>query len=298
MRVTAIVVHWQDLGDTLGCVDSVRAEPGVDVLVVDNGSREPVGDALRGRARVVRSVLNRGYAGGANLGIEAALADGADVVLVLNDDVRVLAGATAAALAALGEDPRIAVVGPKVLAREDPARLWLAWGDVTWRQSLVALRGAGEPDGPPFGRARDVDWVAGCAMWIPRAAIEAIGLFDESFFAYHEEVDWCARARAAGWRVAYRPAAVVTHTGRGATGAAGSIRIRKYFAARNSVLFARKHASLAERAKLAAFLAGSLPLQLLWHLPRGTAAEVWLKIRGVRDALAGRPPPYDALGLR
>jgi hypothetical protein len=297
-RVTAVVVHWQDLGDTLGCVESVRSEPGVDVLVVDNGSREPVGDALHGRGRVVRSAENRGYAGGANLGIRAALDADADVVLVLNNDVRVLAGATTAALAALAEEPRIAVVGPKVLAREDPARLWLAWGDVTWRQSLVALRGAGKPDGPAFGRARDVDWVAGCAMWIPRAAIETIGLFDESFFAYHEEVDWCARARAAGWRVAYRPAAVVTHTGRGASGTAASIRIRKYFAARNSVLFARKHASLAERAKLACFLGGSLPLQLLWHWPRGTAGDVWLKIRGVRDALADRPPPYEALGLR
>jgi GT2 family glycosyltransferase len=291
-------VHWQDLGDTLGCVASVAAQPGVEAVVVDNGSREPVGDALGARAATLRLPLNLGYAGGANAGIRHALAGGADVVLLLNNDVRLAPGATAAALDALAADARIAVVGPKVLAREDPSRLWLAWGDVTYGQSLVALRGAGEPDGPAFSRARDVDWVAGCAMWMRREAFATIGLLDETFFAYHEEVDWCARAHAAGWRVVYCPHAVVTHTGRGAAGGKAAVRIRKYFAARNSVLFARKHARPLERAKLVCLLAGSLPLQLLWHWPRGTADEVWLKIRGVRDGVTGRPPPFEALGLR
>src|SRR5207237_769005 len=175
-----------------------------------------------GRGTGLRSPENLGYAGGANLGIRAALAAGADVVLVLNNDVRLRPGAAAAALEALGADRRIAAVGPKVLAREDPSRLWLAWGEVTWRQSLVALRGAGEPDGPAWDAPRDVEWIAGCAMWIRREALAAVGLLDETFFAYHEEVDWCARARAAGWRVVYRPAAVVTHTGRGGAGRGGA----------------------------------------------------------------------------
>jgi hypothetical protein len=72
----------------------------------------------------------------------------------------------------------------------------------------------------------------------------------------------------------------VTHTGRGAAGGRASIRIRKYFAARNSILFAGKHGSAAQRAKLGATLAVSLPLQLLWHWPRGTMGDVRLKIRG------------------
>jgi GT2 family glycosyltransferase len=298
MRVTAVIVHWQDAADTLGCVESVRAEPGVEPLVVDNASREPIEAALAGRARVIRSAENRGYAGGANLGIRAALAGGADVVLVLNNDVRLRRGATASALEALRADPLTGAVGPKVLAREDPSRLWLAWGDVTYGQSLVALRGAGEVDGPAFARSAAVDWIAGCAMWIRRAALETVGLLDETFLAYHEEVDWCARARAGGWRIVYCPSAVVTHTGRGASGGPAAVRIRKYFAARNSILFARKHASALQRAKLGCLLAASLPLQLLYHWPRGTAGEVWLKIRGVRDGLTGREPPFEALGLR
>jgi hypothetical protein len=300
-RTVAVVVHWQDPEATLACVASLAREPELAVLVVDNGGRTPIAAALAARAPAagcITSPVNRGYAGGANLGIAAALERGAEFVLVLNDDVEVRGGANAAALDLLDRDGRIAAVGPKVLSRADPGRLWLAWGDVTYRQSLVALHGAGEPDGPAFAAQRDVDWIAGCALWLRAATLRQIGAFDEAFFAYHEEVDWCARARAAGWRVVYAPQVVVTHGGRGSSAERRSVRIRKYFAARNTVLFARKHASLAERAKLAAHLAISLPLELVWHWPRGRADEVRLKLRGVLDGLFGRRPPFEALDLR
>jgi len=300
-RLGVVVVHWQDAGETLACVQSLAAEPPDDLVVVDNGSREPVADLLARHAPhadVVRVPENRGYAGGANVGIERVLARGADVVLVLNNDARLYAGAQAAARQALDADPRIAVVGARVVTREDPARLWLAWGEVTYRQSLVALHGADVTDGPAWRVARDVDWVAGCAMWFRADALRALGLLDETFFAYHEEVDWCARARGGGWRVVYWPEAVVTHTGRGSHGSARSIRIRKYFAARNTLLFARKHARLRDWVKLVAFLTVMLPLELVYHTARGSAADTRLKLAGLRDALLGRRPPFEALGLR
>jgi hypothetical protein len=298
--VTAVIVHWEDLADTRGCVESVATQPEIDqVVVVDNASHEPVGDDLRDLgARTLRSDRNRGFAGGANLGLRDALERGAETVLLLNNDVRLEPGATAAAARMLASDPRIAVVGGKVLLRDDPSRLYVAWGSVNWHQSLVTLAGAGAPDGAAFRETRDVEWVPGCALWLRAAALRALGFLDEEFFAYVEEVDWCTRARAAGWRVVFCPDAVLTHAGRGMTGNPRAIRIRKYFAARNSILFARKHARPHEWARLACFLAASLPLELLWHLPRGTAGDVWFKVRGIRDALANRRPPFEALGLR
>lgn len=299
-RTIAVVVHWQDPDDTLGCVASCAGECDA-VIVVDNGSREPVGERLAAAAPEavhLRNAENLGYAGGANVGIREAIRRGADVVLVLNNDVRLRPGATAAARRVLDADPRVAIVGAKVLAREDPTRLWLAWGDVTWRQSLVALRGADAPDGPRWNVERDVDWVGGCTLWMRTAALEAIGLLDEEFFAYHEEVEWCVRAARRGWRVVYCPTAVVTHTGRGSTGGDRAVRIRTYFAARNSILFARRHGTPAERAQLWAFLVGTLPLQLAWNALRGRAGVTWLKVRGLRDALAGRRPPFEGLGLK
>jgi GT2 family glycosyltransferase len=300
-RVVAVIVHWQDPEDTLGCVESIADDPDVETIVVDNGSREPVGPLLAARAPHATCILserNLGYAGGANLGMRAALARGADVVLLLNNDVRVLPGATAAALRVLDADARVAVVGAKVLTREDPSRLWLAWGRVTWRQSLVALEGADVPDGPRFAVERDVEWIGGCTMWFRAAALERIGLLDEEFFAYHEEVDWCVRAGEAGCRVVYAPDAVVTHTGRGTAGGSRSVRIRKYFAARNTILFARKHAGLGQWVWLTTWLLLSLPMQLAWNALRGRPGDAWIKVTGIVDALAHRRPPLERLGLR
>jgi GT2 family glycosyltransferase len=300
-RLAAVVVHWRDFDETLGCVRSLATEPDVEVIVVDNGSRDDAARRLAAEGPDVRcltSAENRGYAGGGNLGLRAALDTGAAVVLLVNNDARIVPGAMAAAVAALAGDPSIGVVGGKILRRDDPSRLWLAWGDLTYRQSLVALHGADVPDGPAWSQQRDVDWVSGCAMWFPRAALEQVGLLDEDFFAYQEEVEWCLRARRRGWRVVYAPQARVLHAGQGTSRDPRAIRIRKYFAARNAVLLARRHASLVQRAKLAACVGLSLPAELLWHALRGTPGEVGWKIAGVRDGLLRRRPPFEALGLK
>src|SRR5262249_9519752 len=157
-QTIAVIVHWQDVEDTLGCVASLEGEPDLSVVVVDNGSHEPVGALLARRVPgvvCIRSPEHLGYAGGANLGIRRALERGADTVLLRNTAARVQPGATAAARAVLHGDD-VAVVGPKVVTREDPRRLWLAWGRITWRQSLVALCGAEAPDGPEWNTQRDV----------------------------------------------------------------------------------------------------------------------------------------------
>ena len=95
-HVVAVIVHWRDVADTLGCVASLAAESGVEILVVDNGSQEPIAEALAGHpVTCLTSGENRGYAGGGNLGIRAALSRGASTVLLLNNDARVTPGATA-----------------------------------------------------------------------------------------------------------------------------------------------------------------------------------------------------------
>ena len=143
-----------------------------------------------------------------------------------------------------------------------------------------------------------VDWVAGCAMWFRREALEQIGLLDEEFFAYHEEVEWCARARATGWRVVYAPEVEVIHAGQGTSTDPRALRVRRYFAARNTILFARRHAGLGQRLKLACLLGLSLPLEVLWHTLLGNAGLVGWKLAGIRDGLGRRRPPFEALGLR
>ncbi|MBI5506242.1 MAG: glycosyltransferase family 2 protein [Deltaproteobacteria bacterium] len=306
-RVTAVVLNWNGLEDTLACVRSLFAvdlegAAVLDVLVVDNGSRQCPATALRemgAQVAIVFTGRNLGYAGGNNAGMRYALARGADFVWVINNDAVVEPRALAPLLAAAEGAPRAGVFGSKILRADDPSRLWVAWGRVTWRQSLIALEGENALDGPAFDGERDVEWIPGCALLFRARTLREVGLFDEAFFAYHEDVDWAARARRAGWSSRYVGASRVVHRVHGSSGGAAFYGgFRKYLSARNSVLYARKHGRPWQIALMALCIAVTLPLQFLRRAWSGEAAGVRIKIRGWRDALAGRPLPLDELGLR
>jgi len=301
-RVAVVVLDWNGAADTLECVASVLASryPALDVWLVDNASRDPVLDEVLRRHPGVRTIANArnlGYAGGNNVGIHAALAAGADWVLVLNNDARLRPETVAELVAVARRDPAIAAVGAKILRLDDPTRLWMAYGEVTYRQSLVRLVGENEPDGAAFQEQRDVPWVSGCAILLGRCALAAIGPFDEEFFAYHEEVDWCATAREHGLRVVFAPRAVVEHRGQASSGGRAFVSRRQYLTARNMVRFVRKHGSPAERWRFALWFAAMLPLSFLRRLLRGEQEGVLLKLRGIVDALRDRPIPRARLGL-
>jgi GT2 family glycosyltransferase len=301
-EVAVVVLDWNGGAETLRAVESAVASgyPGLAVWLVDNASRAPVLDEARRRFPGVHTVANPrnlGYAGGNNVGIRHALAAGAEYVLVLNNDARVDPLAIGAMVAVAEREPRIGAVGAKILRADDPRRLWIAWGEVTYRQSLVRVVGGGERDGPRFAGDREVPWVSGCAILLARRALEAIGSFDEEYFAYHEEVDWCARARESGFRVVWTSRAVVRHVGQASSGGGSYVSRRQYLTARNMVLFVARHASPLERVKFAGFLCATLPLQYLRRLATGEAEGVRLKMKGMRDALRGRAIPRDELGL-
>ncbi len=301
-RVLVIVLNWNGTDDTLACLDSLATAdyPAFDVLVIDNGSRQSVVPMVRERfPRVACTELavNQGYAGGNNVGLRRALDDDYAFAYVLNNDTVVDRDFLRAAVAAASE-PRVAAVGGKVLAYDDPGRLWMTYGEVNYRQSLIGLAGWGERDVGQYDTRRDVEWVPGCGVLLSCAALREVGLFDEKFFAYHEDVDWCTTARERGWRIVFAPDSIVRHRGNQTLGGAVYTSPRKYLSARSTVLFARKHASRAQQAKLAASILLTLPFVFLRRLVTGEAGGVVLKMRGWIDGLRDREPPFDALGLR
>jgi GT2 family glycosyltransferase len=303
-KVTAVVLNWNGTDDTVRCVRSLAAvqHPGLEIVVVDNGSRVGPQQALREQGLevpVVSTGINLGYAGGNNAGIRYALERGADFVWILNHDTEIDADALAPLLEAAGRLPRAAALAGRVLRGDDPSLIWVAWGTVTWRQSLIALAGENEADGPRFAAERDVEWIPGCALLLRAQALAEVGGFDEEFFAYHEDVDWAARARAKGWTCRFVPTSRVVHHIHGSSGGASHYGgFRKYLSARNSVLYARRHGTRAQVLMLALCILVTFPFQLLRRALSGQASGVWIKQRGWRDALAGRPIPFVELGLR
>jgi hypothetical protein len=256
------------------------------VLVVDNGSAD--GSLERIRARFPHQWMlalpeNRGYAGGNNAGIRAALDSGARAVLLLNNDARVARDFLLPLLWALNSDERVAAVSSAVLRADHPELLEVAWLDLYWGHGIVRRRGVNALPGEGYTERRLVDAAVGCCLLLARPALETIGLLDEGYFAYHEEVDWCFRARRAGFLVYYEPLARIWHQGSRSTErpaqptryprrAAPQLGtpiplswnpVRSYLGARNTVRFVRRHGDLRQRVFFAASTIYSAPLEFL-----------------------------------
>jgi GT2 family glycosyltransferase len=215
--IISIILNTNRREDTLECLRSLRAQtyPHHKALVLDNASTDGSVAAIAAQhpeAEVLAITENRGYTGNNNVGITEALRQGADWLLVLNEDT-VLAPECLAELVAVGEsNPRVGIVGPMIYHHDEPTVIQSAGGSfgTAWESIHVA---ANEEDRQQFTTPRPVDWVSGCAVFIRRAAVEQVGALDDRFFYYWEEFEWCLRTGRAGWTLMHAPAARLWHKG-------------------------------------------------------------------------------------
>ena len=305
-HVVLIILTWNRRDDVLRCVASLPrlTYDRVTPVVVDNASADDTVAALRAahpQLEIVCSATNRGYAGGNNVGIRWAFERGADYVLLINSDTEVTPEMVSTLVRVAESDPRIAVVGCRNLLLEDPARLWGAYDTLTYGPFAVRSDGAGAADGPAWHATRDVDVAIGNGYLWRRAALEQVGLLDESLFGYHEDVDWCLRARRAGWRVVYAGDAAILHRG-GSSSAPGATRVfpQAYFLGRNGVRIAQRYGSPLQQLRFAAACLGACAFRAgraaLRRDPAGVARERTY-LRGALDAWRGRPIPFAELGM-
>lgn len=315
--VVVLILTWNRRDDVLRCVASLPRlrYPNYLPVVIDNASADDTVEELRVRhpeLTILQNERNLGYAGGNNVGIRFAMARRAKYVQIVNMDTEVTADLLGELVRVAESDPRIAVVGCRNLLLEDPRRLWGAYGELTYGPFVVRTAGAGAPDGPAWQVVRDVDSVIGNGYLWRCAALESIGPLDERFFAYHEDLDWCQRARQAGYRVVYAGTAAILHKG-GSTSDRRQARVvpQSYFLGRNGILFVQRHAGRAERARFAILCAAAFAgrwlrasgLSLLPSRTRSGARGRELRafeaafLRGALDGLRGRPVPFDRLGM-
>lgn len=218
--VAAVIPTWNSLRLLPRCLGSLRGQ-GVEVepLVVDNGSTDgSLAYLEREGVPHVSLPRNHGFAAAVNLG---AARVSAPTVLVLNADTVLEPGAVGRLLDALEADEGLGGVQPRILQLEGEAgapgdvaaaRLYSA-GQALTADGRALEEGAGEPRSARFLRGREVFGVCGAACLLRRELFDRLGGYDESYFAFYEDVDLNVRARIAGWRFAYVPEAVVWHVG-------------------------------------------------------------------------------------
>ena len=220
-RIDAVVVNYNAREELLECVRSLRADGVADITVVDNGSVDGSGASLAAadpEASFIETGANLGYGGAANRGM--AQGD-RELVLVCNADVVVRPGTLAALASALDVNPRLGLVGPRLINPDGTvypsARTFPSLVDAIGHGflGLVAPRNRFSRsyrmlDWDHAGR-REVDWVSGSCFVARRRALDELDGFDESYFMYMEDVDLCWRLADKGWRVAYEPSGCVLH---------------------------------------------------------------------------------------
>ena len=215
--VITVILNTNRRVDTLDCLQSLAQSTYETsrIIVLDNASSDGSVAAIRSAfpaVQILELTENLGYAGNNNVGINAALEQGADWVLVLNEDTMV-GPECLAELVRVGEsDPRIGIVGPMVYHHSEPTVIQSAGGRLgrNWESQHIAQN---EADTQQFSAPHAVDWITGCAILVRRAVIEQVGMLDERFFYYWEETEWCLRAKRGGWQILHVPQAKLWHKG-------------------------------------------------------------------------------------
>lgn len=289
--IITVILNTNRRDDTLACVASLQAGdyPNHRIIVLDNASTDGSVAAIAGRfpdVQIIRLQENRGYAGNNNVGIAAAVEQGADWVFVLNEDTTLATDCLSQMIDAARRFPRVGVIGPMVYHHDEPDVIQSAGGrlDRYWVSHHI---GENESDRRQFAAARPVDWISGCAILVRRDVVEQVGGLDERFFYYWEETEWCVRAARAGWTILHVPDARLWHKG-----VQRDYRPNAsvtYYNTRNHFLMLSKHRApllpwLAAWAGLARTLA-SWSLRPRWQHMRDHRDAMW---QGAVDFLCRR----------
>lgn len=223
-RISVVVPSWNCLGDLRECIASLDAQEGVEteVVVVDNGSSD--GSIAFLQEQGVHHIplpRNLGFAAAVNLGFEMTTTE---FVATVNSDTVLEPGALAELHRVLSGDPGLGGVQPRILSLkrgternpEDPDARIYSLGQALTRDGRAREDGIGQPQGQRGYEDREIFGVCGAACMFRRDMLRGVGGFEESYFAFYEDVDLNVRARIAGWRFRLVPGAVVWHVGNAA----------------------------------------------------------------------------------
>jgi GT2 family glycosyltransferase len=297
-RVGAVTVTYNSANFLEEFVACCRAQSKVkcNVYVIDNASQDnssALVSALAGDSfKVTLNARNLGVAAGNNQGIQQALHDGCEWILLINNDTAFEPTLIADLLEA-GEKNKWRVVVPKILYDEPSGHIWYAGGSFTTLRGPTGYHiGMGEKDIGQFDEPIIVDYSPTCCMLIHRSVFDEVGLMDETYFVYFDDTDFCWRLKRQGIRVGYWPRSQLVHKVGGSTGGLMS-PFTAEITARNRLYFAKKHfGALCPLLWLPVFLAFYVVRYLVrsWN-PKCFAASV----RGTRSYFRLRPsvPPIQ-----
>jgi GT2 family glycosyltransferase len=293
-RIAAIILNLNRCDMTSECIHSLAAtnSQNLQIIVVDNGSSEDSVEVFRRRfpnMTVLPQSRNMGFAAGCNVGIRHAIAEGFEYVLLLNNDTFAAPDFVPQMLAAIQSNSRVAAVCPKIYFANSRQMLWYAGGDFSLWTGLARHRGWKAIDQGQFDRQREITHATGCALLVRCSALHEVGLLDEQFWAYAEDLDWSIRFRKKGYGLVFAPKARLWHHD-GATAVqalgSGTQALRQFFSTRNMVFVARKHVSWWQIPSYAfGFLINHIAFYTFLRIWKRDFRALWAIYRGLIQGL-------------
>jgi len=301
-KVFIIILNWNNWSDTLECLESLKNNdyPNYQVVIIDNGSDQRP-NASEAGVKIIYNQENLGFAGGNNVGIKYALEQGADYVLLLNNDTVVSQDFLFKLVKAGESNKRFGLLGPKIFfyssARQpdgEKEKIWFAGGQVNWLFNKGKMRGWGEKDKGQCDQPaiQETEYITGCCLLIKKEVIEKIGLIPEEYFLYYEDTDWSLAAQKAGFKCIFVPAARIWHKGSKSSVEGSPSYI--YYHVRNGLILARRYAPW--------YIKPLVHLDACWRIKKQLVKllffpkrRLWAKyiLLGIKDFYSGKRGKYE-----
>lgn len=241
--VSIILVNYNGSVDTLECIESLSRVPrkDVEIIVVDNGSIDDsariLEDNNNGRYILIKESQNNGFSAGNNIGIKYAINNGADYIILLNNDTLVTPDFVDHLLMPFSLTNCYASTC-KIMFASKPKNIWYAGGKIDLLTSRSEHFKIYQPD-DNNDVCMQVNFASGCCLCLSKGAIEQVGLLSEEYFLYEEDADYCFRIISKGGKIIYNPKGVIFHKVSASTKKNSSLTT--YYQVRNKYLFIQKY---------------------------------------------------------
>ncbi len=271
MKIALIILNWNGAVNTLSCLESLaRIKKNgftTDLIIIDNGSTDTSVAKIksyfsqsRQKFLLIENKINLGFAGGNNVGIRYALGRSNDFLFILNNDV-ILEKNAIVELLKTQKKYKAGIVSPKIyfspgrefhLERYQKTHLgkviWYAGGMIDWQNVQGFHYGVDEVDQGQFAKETEIDYATGAALFVKKEVFKKVGLFDEKYYLYYEDLDFCLRVKNKGFKIIFSPKSILWHFNAGSSGSGSDLQ--DYYITRNRLIFGLKYAPFKSKLAL------------------------------------------------